>query len=194
MKNEKHTSSMKQTKYWEYILKKYDEINSERIKFNKDFSSMLSSNTDEMAITIKCHLIIENYINQYLKVAFPSINNIKEMNLRFINKIEMINNSKTIFSTYYKSLKQINSLRNKFAHNLQYIIIANDLKELNIVMDAWNDAGGCARTNGVELIKQYTMFFCSSVYNIINIINKEIKELGICGYIKWLEEMVNTKT
>jgi len=155
---------------------------------------MLSSNTDEMAITIKCHLIIENYIDQYLKVAFPSINNIKEMNLRFLNKIEMINNSKTIFSTYYKSLKQINSLRNKFAHNLQYIITPNDLKELNIVMDAWNDAGGYARTNGVELIKQYTMFFCSSVYCIINIINKETKELGICGYIKWLEEMVNTKT
>jgi len=194
MENTEDIKDFRKTKYWEYMLKKFDEIDNERINFNKDFSSMLLSNTDEMAVVVKCHLIIEYYIDEYLIAAFPSIKYIDKMNLRFSNKIEMINNDQTIFGMYNKSLRQFNSLRNKFAHNLQYVIASNDISDISCVMDAWNDAGGYTRTKGIELIKQYSMWFCSSVFSITNMINKETKELGICGYIKWMEEMNRIQT
>jgi hypothetical protein len=147
-----------------------------------------------MAIILKCHLIIEHYIDEYIKIAFPSIENIEKMNLRFASKIEMITNPKTQFELYYKSLKQMNSLRNKFAHNLCYRISKTDIGEIALIMDAWNNAGGNPLTAGIDLIKQYTMWFCSSVFAITKMIAKETKELGASGYIKWMEEMNRTPT
>ncbi len=179
----------KKTKYWEYMIDRFDEINEERISFNIQFDNMLHSSTDQMAIVLKCHLIIEYYIDEYIKYAFPSIKNIEKMNLRFANKVEMINNQNTTFGMYYKSLKQINSLRNKFAHNLDYEIRISDVNEIAVIINAFNNAGGYTITLGVELIKQYTMWFCSTAFSTTKMIIKETKELGISGYIKWMKEM-----
>lgn len=181
--------SFKKTKYWKYMISKIDEIDRERISFNTEYLALLNNSTDEMALVLKCHLIIEHYIDQYITVAFPSIIDIEKMNLRFATKIEMINNPNTFFGFYYKSLKQFNKLRNKFAHDLEYKIKNQDIEEMIRIMNAWNDAGGYTRTEGTELVKQYSMWLSSSLHATMNIIKKETKELGISGYIKWMKKM-----
>ena len=59
------------TKYFKYFLTNFKEIDSERIRFNQDISGLLNRQVDELGTILKCHLIIEFYIDNYLEVAYP---------------------------------------------------------------------------------------------------------------------------
>ncbi len=73
MKDNRYIEKIKKTKYFNYMLENFDEIDNERKKFNKEFITLINQKTNEMAVVLKCHLIIEYYIDRYLRVAFPTI-------------------------------------------------------------------------------------------------------------------------
>ena len=193
MSEQDRLDAFKKTKYWRYLIEHFDEMDRGRLEFKRQFSTFIENKTDEMAVVLKSHLIVEHYIDQYIATAFPSIANTNKLNLRFSSKIEMINNPRTIFGYYSDSLKQLNSLRNKFAHNLEYTISDVDLSKMKEVMDTWNSAGGYELVTGMEVIRQYTMWISSSLDSTTRGIKKESKSLGIAGYVQWLQEMQKTE-
>ncbi len=189
MKEMDSLDGYKKTKYWNYMLKNFEAIDNERKKFNREFTDLLKQKTDEMTIVLKTHLILEYYIDKYIKVAYPTIQDPNKLRLSFSTKLRVIDNKQTAFGMYSTALVQFNALRNKFAHNLEYQIQEKDTSVIISVMDAWNDAGGYERTRGCELIEQFVMWVCASIHSLIIGIEKETKSMGIAGYLEWLDSM-----
>lgn len=179
----------KKTKYFKYLLDNFKEIENNRDEFNKEISKFLTSQTDDLGVVLKCHLTIEYYIDKYLAVAYPTIQNWQSTRLSFSQKLELINNSKTPICMYYQGIKSLNNIRNKFSHKLTYKIEKNDFKEIEKTMSVWYTAMGETPAKNMKLIQRFTTWVCGSINSYINGINKQSKELGLSGYLKWLDSM-----
>lgn len=182
-------SSITETKYFKYLLENHEAIDAERDQFDIEFSSMIKQKTDEMSVVLKCHLISEYYIDKYLRSAFPSISAFDELKLSFSHKLKMIHCNNSHFSYYNNAITELNRLRNKFAHNLAYTICDNDIKEMKNVMYAWADALEKDRKEGVSLIVDFVVWYCSGINTIICEISRNANGLGVMGYLKWLHEI-----
>lgn len=181
---------MKNTKYFKYLIHSDAILESELQSFNNTILDLLNNKSDNLAIILKCHLIIEHYIDIYLEASYPTIEKWKNLRLTFSQKLELINNSKTAFSLYYTALKELNTIRNKFSHKLNYSMSQSDYKEINKIMSIWNDALQKPKNQSLNLIIEFTIHICSHLYIITNGIEKHAKGLGLSNYLEWLKDML----
>jgi hypothetical protein len=180
----------KKSKYFKYLSDNLDLMEKERIEFNSKIVTLLNNKTDEIGLILKCHLIIEHYIDEFLVVAYPTITNWVNMRLSFHQKLELINNSHTIMKMAYSSVKCLNSLRNKFSHKLAYKIREEDYKEIKDLMTIWYNAAEEPVPKGIQLFEQYTIWICANFDTMIKGIKKHTPELGLSGYLDWLDKMI----
>ena len=183
----------KKTKYFKYLSDNLELMEKERAVFNSEILSLLNDKTDELGLILKCHLIIEHYIDEFLVVAYPTITNWGNMRLTFNQKLELINNSHTIMKMAYSSVKCLNSLRNKFSHKLAYKIKEQDYKEVKDLMTTWYNAAGEPVPIGLHLFESYTIWVCANLNTMIIGIKSQTPELGLSGYLDWLDKMTKTE-
>jgi hypothetical protein len=181
----------KKTKYFKYLLQNHNEIDKERLDFNNTIIELLNRKTDELGTILKCHLIIEFYIDNYLRVANPAIVKWKDSRLSFSQKLELIHNDKTPIGVYYPAIKCFNSIRNKFSHKISYVIQEDDYREIEKIMFIWYKASGKPLLSGIKLIEDFTVWVCANINMMISGIDKHSKILGLSGYLEWLKEMQN---
>jgi hypothetical protein len=179
----------KKTKYFKYLLDNHAEIDKNCYVFNSEMLSLLNKQTDDLGSILKCHLIVEYYIDKYLKAAYPTIVKWKEARLTFAQKLELLSNDKTSIGIYYPAIKALNTIRNKFSHNFQYNIETKDYEEIKKIMYAWYKAFGKPLLKDIELIKDFTVWLCANIDTLTNGINKHSKMFGISGYLNWIEKM-----
>jgi len=187
-KNSFMVDDFKKSKYFNYLLKNLKELEKERINFNEEVLGLLNRKTDEFGFVLKCHLIIEYYIDSYLKTAYPSILNWQSSRLTFSQKLELINNNRTPIGVYYQGIKCLNSIRNKFSHRISYVIEKKDYKEIEEIMTIWKNASNEPVPEGLALIESFTLWVCGNIDGMINGINRT-NSLGLSAYLKWLEDM-----
>ncbi|MDK2042082.1 hypothetical protein [Aliarcobacter butzleri] len=84
-------------------------------------------NSDPIAIgrILRAHLYVEHYLDKYLREEY-NLNNKELVFLNFYGKIKKIERNDKIW-ILCKSLKKLNSIRNKIAHNLSFSFTKNDL-------------------------------------------------------------------
>lgn len=180
----------KETKYFSYLLSRTEILEKQFLEFNDKISMLMNNEIDELGTVLKSHLIIENFIDEYLIAAYPTITSWKGARLTFNQKLELINNSKTILALFYPAIKELNSLRNKFSHQLSYKIKENDLKEIKSQIAIWNKAAQKPIPEGLKLVEQFTLLISMNLNSMINSIKNESPELGISGYLSWIENMM----
>lgn len=183
----------KNTKYFKYLSENLNIMEIERLEFNKEISQLLNSKTDEMGIILKCHLIIEYYLNEFLSVGYPTINHWERIRLSFNQKLELVKNPNTMLGMAYSSIKSLNSLRNKFSHRLGYKIKKEDFKEIKDLMTIWYNAEGEPVPAGIQLFQHYTIWICANLNIMIRGIKKQSPKIGLAGYLEWLENMTKNE-
>jgi hypothetical protein len=79
---------------------------------------------------LSCHLIIEHYIDEYLKICYPSLD-WDAVRHTFGQKVSLLSRFK-ISDKYdcIPPIKHLNSLRNKLSHNIDFKIEVDDLLPL----------------------------------------------------------------
>jgi hypothetical protein len=85
-----------------------------------------------LQLVISAHLYVENNLDQSLCKILP--NDRKLVDLSFWNKV-VVARSIGFDKNSIALLEKLNNLRNKFAHNLNYKISWNDLKDIEINSD-----------------------------------------------------------
>lgn len=185
---------LKKTKYFDHLADNLDLMEKQRIEFNQKILSLINNEIDELGLVLKCHMIIEHYIDEFLTVAYPTINQWDKIRLTFNQKLDLMNNSSTVMGMAYPSVKCLNSLRNKFSHRLAYKIKEEDYKEIKGLMTIWFNSAGEPVPIGLQLIEEFTIWFCGNCDNMIQGIKKQTPELGLTGYLDWLNNMAKDKT
>jgi hypothetical protein len=186
-------ADFKQTKYFKYLAENLELMEIQRIEFNQKILSLLNNEIDEMGLVLKCHMIIEHYIDEFLIVAYPTISQWDKIRLAFNQKPELINNFRTVMGIAYPSVKCLNSLRNKFSHRLAYKIKEEDYKEIKEIMTIWYNASVEPIPTGLQLIEKFTVWFCGNCDTMIQGMKKQTPGLGLTGYLDWLKNMTTNE-
>jgi hypothetical protein len=58
-------------------------------------------------------------------------------------------------------------------------------------MTIWNSALGNPTPSGLLLIQSFTVWVCGSLDAMVQGIKRETPEIGLPGYLEWLEKMTN---
>jgi hypothetical protein len=180
----------KKDKFFDYLMSQSDRFENDIGEFNYKIRNLLSNPVDNMGIILKCNLIIEKYIDDYLEIAYPTINFDLKDRLTYNQKIELINNPRTNFYIFLNGAKELNSIRNKYAHNLNYEIQNSTFKEVKEIMTFWNTASGKKQNEGIQLVVDFTATLCMFLFSTKNEIKVNGSGLGLPKYLEWVEKIV----
>ena len=127
------------------------------------WQSIKSVDYDTLGYLLSCHLIIEHYIDHYLE-TFPTASfGWKEARLTFAQKISLI--AKLHFPEPYQfvpAIKHLNSLRNKFSHNIRTELSGSDLLPFIQCLEKWSQkAPAELPTEAKEILQLFTLVICA---------------------------------
>lgn len=125
---------------------------------------LLDQNHDRIGKIISCHLVLEHFINRELEL----LNNIsyqqrKDARLTFYSKVKMLPKTGMLYSPLIKAIIKVNTLRNMYAHNLNYEITETQMKEI----DRWVEKipnSNFSKLNKIERIEKFAQF-CILVFS-----------------------------
>jgi hypothetical protein len=127
----------------------YDSAEEERAvreadhkKFRGEFEKFWGKDNDVLGLILKCHLIVEAFMTECLRVVFPGIDNFEDARLSFSQKHHLLTGWTFGFPWIKDGVRALNSLRNKVAHNINYEIREEDLQKIYSCMDAFSHAKG----------------------------------------------------
>jgi len=165
-----------------------DELLNDLMEFNREYSDKLKRDQLMIGKILHCHLLIEHYMTDYLKIAHPAISNWKELRLNFDRKLIMANDERTSFRRFGKGIKALNIIRNRYAHNLDSHITEEDLKPIRDFMEDWKEAGR-PLDNPEDLIEAFTIIVCGFLHSMTKAITRCGD--GLTGFFKHCEEEYN---
>jgi len=97
-------------------------------------------NYEELGYFLSCHLIIEHYLDEYLKAEYKTLS-WDDCKLTFAQKINLLSNFQ--ISEPYKelipSIKAMNKIRNKISHRVNFKISIDDLEPLKYSRNPFNN-------------------------------------------------------
>jgi hypothetical protein len=125
---------------------------------NEAFKKLLAQDHDLIGRVLKCHLIIENYINRHLESISPS-HNWLDARLRFAQKIELIPQANTKVTWILPGIREINTIRNRFGHRITAQVCMNDLTECRSVLEIARN--GKPYKDPMEIIEDFTTVACT---------------------------------
>lgn len=149
----------------EEITNKYYEWWKEEMgiveKLKNRIKTLLSKNDDLLGKMLKYHLILESYLN--LALEFNLGLNVRKANLKFFKKLELLQLNFGICKEYYKGIRSVNKIRNKFAHNLHAKITKEDMKNILSYTKSNRLLVTDTQENYVKHIESFTLFICMNI-------------------------------
>jgi len=112
--------------HWERVEEHFE-------KENAYFKNLLKRDHDELGRILKCHLLVEHYLDRYLREQI-GLQHLDEARLTFIQKARLIPSAGVAASFVKPSICHFNSIRNKFSHNLDAKVSESDLGPMNNVL------------------------------------------------------------
>lgn len=109
---------------------------------------------------LSCHLIIEHYLDEYLKTRYPTLN-WGSSKQTFGQKVSLLATGN--YPEKYNSIpaiKHLNSLRNKFSHNIDFRITETDLLPLSQYLKKCCGPDHVQPTEPKETLDLFTSMVC----------------------------------
>ncbi|EXB05732.1 hypothetical protein [Acinetobacter baumannii] len=126
------------------------------------WKSLDNINYEELGYFLSCHLIIEHYMDEYLKFEYQNLS-WGDCKLTFSQKINLLSNFP--ISEPYKelilSIKAMNKVRNKISHRVDFKISMDDLEPLKYYLyGAYKENKEMVPSTVLKLLEIYTMMVC----------------------------------
>jgi hypothetical protein len=87
-------------------------------KAQSEIREKLLAPHDDLGLVLKCHLIAEDALTNYL-IKVKGLPNIHKARLNFTQKVELIDETDGLVFNSKGGLRQLNKIRNGFGHNFQ---------------------------------------------------------------------------
>lgn len=108
-------------------------INSSAINgvLGAEFTKYIYEDKNPMSLTLKSHLFLENFIDEIIRKKFKKPEVLfKRREITFAVKIDLLYANNHLSEDLYSDITRINTLRNKYAHNLLFDIADYDITKL----------------------------------------------------------------
>ncbi len=146
----------------ETVVKKlkphWDKIDEHFKQENEKFKELLAIDHSIIGRTLKCHLIVENYLEQYLSATYE-IENINDVRLSFYQKAVLLPSSKSSAAFVKPGILQLNRIRNKFAHTLDFRLDDHELGTINEILNIARQ--GVEFESVISKIEAFTTVACT---------------------------------
>lgn len=96
---------------------------------NQKFIALMERSSDLMGRILKCHLIVEHYLEKYLQDEYV-LREIASVRLTFFQKVSLIDNSGRASSFVKPGIIELNKIRNRFSHNLSAVFSDDDIPNI----------------------------------------------------------------
>ena len=107
------------------ILDMLKSISAQIQKIKTEVKHAFDRDHDLIGRVLKCQLLVESYLNQ--NIALLEKQPARKSRLRFADKVNLLERSAEYQSNFYKAVRELNNVRNKFAHDLNAVIEEVDI-------------------------------------------------------------------
>lgn len=143
--------------------------------YNQEFGSLISQPHDDAGRLLKCHLILEHYLDEALIQIAPSLR-FNRARVAFYQKFQLLSEHK-LLRPHIAGIVGVNRIRNRFAHDLDFRLAESDFSGFELVRafrveGAKRGGRPAPRQNSIELIEAFTEF-------VGMVIHKEVTRLSM---------------
>lgn len=100
---------------------------------NERFKGFMEKEHDLPGLVLKCHLIVENYLERYLSVHY-GIEEIESARLTFFQKAKLLPDTASSSAFIKPGVVELNVIRNHIGHDLDTVIEPHNLVRINQVL------------------------------------------------------------
>lgn len=125
---------------------------------NARFIALMSKPHDVIGRLLKCHLVVEHYLERFLSEHY-GIEAVDEAKLNFFNKAMLLPKAASSAAFVRPGILKLNSLRNKIGHNLGGEPRFDDLGPIIDVLEIAR--AGIEFASPVEAIEAFTTVACT---------------------------------
>ena len=167
------------------LLKEAPALEEEFHNFNSEYAFLSNRDDQSSSRILKCHLLIEHYLDKYLEVANPAIKNWDQARLTFHQKLELAQHPQTSFILISPGMRCVNSIRNRVSHNLEVNLTEDTLKPIKDFMNVWCGALGKPIRTGVDMVEDFTLTCCAMIDGYVSSISRHAKATGLPSLLEW---------
>ena len=101
----------------DYLRPHWPEIDAYFMSENAKFLKLMDKSSETIGRILKCHLIVENYLDRFLTTHY-GIENYSNIHFSFYIKALMLPSKSSSAAFVKPGIIELNSIRNNYAHNL----------------------------------------------------------------------------
>lgn len=102
---------------------KFFSLMDERLR---TFNAVWAQDSERIGRVLRAHLAVEHFMTDYISAKNPGLGPLEDVRLTFSQKVGLLPNNEGAISPLKTGLKQLNSIRNRIAHNLKVDVLEDD--------------------------------------------------------------------
>ncbi len=160
------------------LLQDAPHIEADFAAFKQQYRSLLEVDRASKAIILQSHLVVEYYVTQYLEAANPASPKIGTAKLTFLQKLDLADHPQAHFHFLMDGMRALNGIRNRIAHQLDFVPKEKDFAPILECVRIWNTAAQKPIPQGLDGLSAFTEFVCGFLYGDTQRSNGMARELG----------------
>jgi hypothetical protein len=170
------------------LLEDAPNIEADFKAFKEGYQRLLDIDHASKALILRCHLVVEYYVTQYLEAANPASPKIGDARLTFAQKLDLADHPQANFHFLMDGIRALNAIRNKIAHRLEFIPEEEDIAPILECVRTWHTAARKAIPQGLEVINVFTEIVCAFFDGDTQAIKRHGNGTGLTGLLNWWQD------
>jgi hypothetical protein len=111
----------------------WNDIDAHFERENYRFKDLFARDHDVLGRVLKCHLIVEHYLERFLGTHF-GIDDVSGAKLSFFQKAFLLPNKGVAAAFVRPGILKLNAIRNQFGHTLEPVLTFEDLGAISTIL------------------------------------------------------------
>ncbi|SRR6266496_1334810 len=142
----------------EVLAPHWEAIHADFDVHNQRFLQLANANHDVIGRVLKAHLVVESFLNTFLSSHY-GISDLPEAKLSFFQKAKLLPDGASSAAFVKPGILQLNAIRNKFGHNLDFEIKPSEGSAIYEVLSVARS--GSEFPSAVDAIEAFSPVACA---------------------------------
>jgi hypothetical protein len=167
------------------LLADAPNIEADLRAFNERYARLVKQDDRQVGTVLRCHLVVEHFLDEYLAAAKPAIPDLPSARLTFAQKLSLAEHPRTFFALVMPGLRCLNRVRNHLAHRLEITDLESEFQPIQDFVTMWRTAGGYEVPQGLLAVQDFTLTCCGFMHGASRTIGRHGRGRGLIGMFEW---------